>query len=104
MGKHDRASPTLEHGHRVLPQYLGIIATRSDPRPDPTVRRGVSAEDDEARATVVNEILARRWLLADMQRLERIRERYGVLTMDDAVRWMGDMEERKLKAVKEAIG
>lgn len=59
MGKHDRASPTLEHGHRVLPQYLGIIATRSDPRPDPTVRRGVSAEDDPEKAIFVERLKAK---------------------------------------------
>lgn len=104
MGQHDRARPTLEPGHRVLGQYSGEHAAIHDPRPNPRMRRSISAEDDEARTTAVNEILARRWLLADSERLERIRERYGVLTMNDAVRWMGDMEERKLKAVKEAIG
>lgn len=62
MTSRGRSKPpcaTLEHGHRMLPQYYGINSTIADPRPNPRTRRGVSPEDEEARAAFVDEVAAR---------------------------------------------
>lgn len=59
MGKHDRAAPTLEHGHRVMGQYSGVHAEIHDPRPNPRIRRGVSAEDDPEKAMFVEALKAK---------------------------------------------
>lgn len=56
MAQHDRAHATLEPGHKVLPQYLGMHASVIDPRPNPRMRRGVSEEDDPAKAEYIEKL------------------------------------------------
>lgn len=56
----DKPHATMEHGHRVIPQYLGLHAQITDPRPNPRTRRGVSPEDDPQRSAWVDEIV-KRW-------------------------------------------
>lgn len=50
---------TMEHGHTVLPQYLGMHSTIADPRPNPRTRRCMSAEDDPLRAEFVEQVKQR---------------------------------------------
>ena len=52
-----KPKPTLEHGHRALPQYLGEPALITDPRPNPRMRRSISEEDHPGKARVIDEWL-----------------------------------------------
>lgn len=46
---------TLEHGHTMLPQYLGMSVGFADVRPNTRAHRSMSEEDDPARARFVEE-------------------------------------------------
>lgn len=56
---HDKPQATMEHGHRVLPQYLGMHCTLADPRPNPRTRRCASEEDDPAKAEYIEKLKAK---------------------------------------------
>jgi hypothetical protein len=49
----------MEHGHTVLPQYLGMHSTIADPRPNPRTRRCMSEEDDPLRAEFIEQVKQR---------------------------------------------
>ena len=61
MGQGKPPQNTMEFGHTVLPQYLGMHSTIADPRPNPRTRRCMSEEDDPARAAFVEKLKAKYW-------------------------------------------
>lgn len=108
MNRNNKPHNTMEHGHRVYGQYLGVYSHICDPRSDPSVRRGASEDDCPARSTFVQEVLARRWLLAEhpgrLDRFNAALARMRPLKLDEAVKALGAMEEDKFREWKERIG
>lgn len=103
MPKHQQ--PVIEHGHSSYGQYQGIYSNVHDVRPKMRAYRSVSEEDCPRRSQCVQEICARRWLLAEHPgRLERFNAAYGTRTLEEAVKALGAMEDGEFKEWKESIG
>lgn len=95
--------PRYQTTQHRLGQYRGEHATVCDARPNPRIRRCASDEDDPGKVKVVNTFLARRWLLEDAGRLERMVALMGLMSLDEAAARLGSMDEDERKRAKERI-